>query len=338
MKNLNRKKLSGFTLIELLVVMAIFTILLVGTIAFIGPVQKIFSNTNESEKSHSYADTAKKYIEDSLEYADGLRIYQELPTSKTVSDLVKEYFDDTYKDIVKYNGSKLEYLSGTIRVLQLQNSNGGRISLSTYGFTGNNVDTTHSSTISALNENYFVKPNGNTNYILKYAIGVNTLENETDSSGHNFRVLSNDKGNLQMTNSPSLTDPGAISKTRCSLSVLATRHEEATKAKNAAGIEYTRFDEKSQLVTANIPLMNINNQFGNVSDRYKLVGTYSDLDAATAAANASSWSSVITANGTSPVTVFDFKGVNDATDPNADFQNLDNDIYFIYSYGDEIKK
>ena len=93
MKNFKKRKLNGFTLVELLVVMAIFTILLVGTMAFVGPVQKIFKNTNETEKTHAYADTAKNYIEDSLKYAEAIRVYQEMPAGTTEEKEVEKYFN-----------------------------------------------------------------------------------------------------------------------------------------------------------------------------------------------------------------------------------------------------
>lgn len=332
MKNFNRKKFNGFTLVELLVVMAILTLLLVATMAFVGPVQKIFKDTNEAERSHAYADNTKSYIEDSLKYAEGIRIYQELPASSNVQDLVENYFDIMYKDVVTYDGSSLDYAEGVIRVMQLQNSNSGRISVSTYGFSNNHVDSAPSATINALNESYFLNNNGTPNYILKYAIGVNTLENESES-GNIFRVLSNDRDNLKIENSNSLTDPGAVSSTRFSISVLASKHEEATKQTNPAGVEYTRFDERSQLVNANIPLLNINNGYGKIVKRFKLKSTCPDLDTAKNAPPADFMTYAEVVNNTN--SRFLFNGVNNATDPNPDFLNLDNDIFIIYSYADE---
>lgn len=336
MKNSNRKKFSGFTLVELLVVMAILTLLLVATMAFVGPVQKIFKDTNEAERSHAYADNTKSYVEDALKYAEGVHVYQELPASSSVEDLVDDYFNDMYKDVVTYDGSNLDYAEGVIRVMQLQNSNSGRISISTYGFSNNHVDSAPSSTINALNETYFVNNNGSPNYILKYAIGVNTLENESESDDI-FRVLSNDKANIKAESSASLTDPGAVSKTRFTISVLASKHEEATKQTNAAGIEYTRFDERSQLVNANIPLMNVNTRssYGRANKIYMLNGYATPADAVAAVSSTSDWNNVIRSIDRNSGMLFKFVGVNNATAPNADFLNLDNDIFIIYSYADE---
>ena len=58
--------------------MAIFSILLVGAISLIGPVQRIFKTTSNSEKSGSYSNTAQQYVEDSLKFSEYLWIYTDL--------------------------------------------------------------------------------------------------------------------------------------------------------------------------------------------------------------------------------------------------------------------
>jgi len=65
---------KGFTLIELIIVMAIFSILLLATMALTRPVSRMFSKTSLQEKTYSYANNIQEYLQGALEYSDSLYV------------------------------------------------------------------------------------------------------------------------------------------------------------------------------------------------------------------------------------------------------------------------
>lgn len=71
----NKRKLKGFTLIELLIVIAIFSIIMTLVMSLIDPVAKIMSKTSIRERTAAYADNISEYIDNSLHYAEYMRVY-----------------------------------------------------------------------------------------------------------------------------------------------------------------------------------------------------------------------------------------------------------------------
>lgn len=70
-----KRKLKGFTLIELLIVIAIFGIIMTLVMSLIDPVAKIMSKTSVRERTAAYADNISEYIDNSLHYAEYMRVY-----------------------------------------------------------------------------------------------------------------------------------------------------------------------------------------------------------------------------------------------------------------------
>lgn len=66
---------KGFTLIELIVVLAIFGIILTLVMSFIDPVAKIMKKASVRERTAAYVDNIGEYIDNSLHYAEFMRVY-----------------------------------------------------------------------------------------------------------------------------------------------------------------------------------------------------------------------------------------------------------------------
>lgn len=134
------KKLKGFTLLELIIVIALFTIIMAAVMTLIDPVSKVMSKASIQEKNSSSVNVIKDYLEGSMKYSAFLTAYTgefngTVFNSKTivdeedaVEDFVDTYFDsriDSNKDLAK----------GKVRVIEIDNTDGGKIYESVYNFT-----------------------------------------------------------------------------------------------------------------------------------------------------------------------------------------------------------
>lgn len=137
----NNKKIKGFTLIELIIVMAIFGILLIGVMTLIDPVSKTMTNTAVQGNNAASVNNIKEYLENSLKYSEYVAIHNggysiiNPAGGRIASDeqaAVQEFVNDYYKDRIDNNNDPIK---GTVRVLKIDNANGGRIFESSYQFT-----------------------------------------------------------------------------------------------------------------------------------------------------------------------------------------------------------
>ncbi len=134
------KKLKGFTLLELIIVIALFTIIMAAVMTLIDPVSKVMSKASIQEKNSSSVNVIKDYLEGSMKYSAFLTAYTgefngTVFNSKTivdeedaVEDFVDTYFDsriDSNKNLAK----------GKVRVIEIDNTDGGKIYESVYNFT-----------------------------------------------------------------------------------------------------------------------------------------------------------------------------------------------------------
>lgn len=160
------KKLKGFTLLELIIVIALFTIIMAAVMTLIDPVSKVMSKASIQEKNSSSVNVIKDYLEGSMKYSAFLTAYTGEFNNKVVfngktiadeedavEDFVDTYFDgriDSNKDLAK----------GKVRVIEIDNTDGGKIYESVYNFTAGDqinkpkvkLEKKHS---QAVNKNYY---------------------------------------------------------------------------------------------------------------------------------------------------------------------------------------
>lgn len=139
---------KGFTLIELIVVLAIFSIILALVMSFIDPVAKIMKKASVRERTAAYVDNIGEYIDNSVHYAEFVRVYNggyckaDNPASPmSEKDVVKELVLSSLNGAVNDTGN---YVQGKARVLKLINiPHGtevqGQIYESVYNFTAGEI-------------------------------------------------------------------------------------------------------------------------------------------------------------------------------------------------------
>lgn len=165
-----RKNLKGFTLIELIIVMAIFGILMTAVMQVITPLNKLSKRASIQEANAAVVDNMKTYLEGTLRYADCIEVFNggltsndgkllnaPLDSGNSMSkDTTAKYFgqitpngspinleseeaavvqfiDNHYTN--RLNPGTDERLSGKVRMLKIDNANGGIVTEYEYDFT-----------------------------------------------------------------------------------------------------------------------------------------------------------------------------------------------------------
>lgn len=136
----NKRKLKGFTLIELLIVVAIFGIIMTLVMSLIDPVAKIMNKTSIRERTAAYADNISEYIDNSLHYAEYMRIYykgycepdfdisdsdDKTATMISEQEAVKQFVYQTFGNAVApdpNDAKKIVPLKGRVRIMKLINT------------------------------------------------------------------------------------------------------------------------------------------------------------------------------------------------------------------------
>lgn len=128
---------KGFTLIELIIVMAVFTILMIAVMSIVTPLNKIVKKASIQEANSAAVDNVKRYMENTLRYSDCIEVY--------VGDLVdfngntlaapvgldresfaaRNFIENHYMN--RTNPGTEDPLTGKVRMLKVDNSDGGRI-------------------------------------------------------------------------------------------------------------------------------------------------------------------------------------------------------------------
>ena len=181
------KKLKGFTLLELIIVIALFTIIMAAVMTLIDPVSKVMSKASIQEKNSSSVNVIKDYLEGSMKYSAFLTAYTgefngTVFNSKTivdeedaVEDFVDTYFDsriDSNKDLAK----------GKVRVIEIDNTDGGKIYESVYNFTAGDqinkpkVKLQEDSTGNPIHRTQAVNNNYYTDYSFYFDFGLKDTE------------------------------------------------------------------------------------------------------------------------------------------------------------------
>lgn len=334
MEKMKKSVLKGFTLVELLVVMAIFSVLMVGALALTTPVSRMYKNTALAEKTYSYSHNIQEYIQNALEYSDNLYIYttDTLGTeySSDLQKLAEDYRKDHYQDMITYDGSSERAIRGKVYIMRLLNkpdnsdaSNpipAGQIVLYEYGFKNNAIDSSCVTKKAVLNPTYF---NANdSKYSFSYALGASKLVGVPTPSGassvDSYKALKSDleDGEKSLNITPKNLSVSIV----LDKDVSKQGYIDITGAKS-----YRAFKAPVAVQVANLPLTNINSRGGGLNPKGEpriikksgTIGKQSTLP--------------VVEGSTTPECGWGFVAKNSN---NVDFNN---DIYFVYSYADELK-
>lgn len=184
-----RKKVKGFTLMELIVVMAIFSIVMFSALSLMTPTGKIMNTTYSMEQKASTLLNAKDYLEQTFHYAEYIQISDSNLNNQ--ADL-ERFVHEHYAGKIHQNESgDMEYSSGLVHVMCIDNTNHGKISTWTYNFQAGDqrgdIDPSNDdpSTVNMTPVGYEEWAVNRANYTdnwYRFALGIYEL-NETISSG-----------------------------------------------------------------------------------------------------------------------------------------------------------
>jgi len=125
-------KVKGFTLVELLIVMAVFSLIMFGALQMVEPSSRLFTRSFNEESVSAAQTNIRNYLENTLRYVQYISIRNQEPEH---DDLV--YFVNSH-----YNG-KIDKdghaTSGTVYVMCIDNTQGGKISLKEYPYTAGDI-------------------------------------------------------------------------------------------------------------------------------------------------------------------------------------------------------
>ena len=352
---MNRKVKKGFTLVELIVVMAIFSILMVGVMAITKPVSAIFRNTSISEKTYSYANNIQTYLQGKLEYSENLIVTttsnMDIDGDGDVDDADIAGWAERYRashyqptfgtppvqmSAVGYNGHDVVYLKGKVHVLRLLNNDDTTLNLKRGEITHRVFDFDTKTPIatlapypaekSELNPAFFDAQDSAYNF--SYALGASNLTVVPTPTGGDsneiYRALDKDYEN----------DNSGINANKLDLTIVLDKKTggsvDETRVKNSSTFSYRAFRSPVAIQIANLPLTNIAARNRRIAtpvgvarplfNNSTKVVTEADPSDAVQCGKGFAWGDQYFSNTVLP--------------PKVDF---DDDIYFIYSYTDEIE-
>lgn len=336
---------KGFTLIELIIVMAIFSILLLATMALTRPVSRMFSKTSLQEKTYSYANNIQEYLQGALEYSDSLYVYTSdkidkdpitdvaggliltpnqsgTVDSSEVAAIAEKFRKDHYNGVISYNGTSENPVKGIIYVIRLVNTASdpnhkqGQITRSMFKFENNQPIPTSTTFTEEdmLNPAFFDAKDSA--YSFSYALGSDVLVNVPNPNGEDdsYKALKKDYSN----------DTTGLSATNVGISIVLDKDKTHSgyvdvNANGPSGaFTYRAFKSPVAVQIANLPLTNIN-------FRTKAEGT-------TTSYGVKRYKRVngnITLQSTAECGPGFASFANNTTDFN-------NDIYFVFAYPDEL--
>lgn len=333
MEKENKSRLKGFTLVELLVVMTIFSILMAAALALTTPVSRMYKNTALAEKTYSYSHNIQEYIQGTLEYADNLYIYTTDTLGATYSadlqQLAEDYRKDHYQNLVTTDdGTNTRFIRGKVYIMRLLNNDdatdptntipAGQIVLYEYGFRDNAIVSSQVKKTAMLNPTYFNATDSK--YSFSYALGATKLVGVSNPAGtdsaDSYKALKSDLNDQIIDISPK----------NLSISIVLDKDASKNGYVDVAGAKpYRAFKTPVAVQIANLPLTNINSRGGGLTPmgipRIKqeggVIGKQSTLP--------------VVVGSTTPECGWAFVANNNQK---VDFTN---DIFFVFSYADELK-
>jgi prepilin-type N-terminal cleavage/methylation domain-containing protein len=232
---MKRKSAKGFTLIELVVVLAIFSIILASATSLMIPTSKIMITTEVQENGNAAATNYSRLLESSLSTTEYLQIYGKLDdaTRKAkVENFANVYYGGVIKAGTKPTDSTINYASMKVHVLEVDNSDNGRVTEWVYDIPSLELNATTASNnptgVSVVNEAYYgtysfeLKPGrydtvesfdaaAITNYPAMFTasdLSMTVKATATRSNGDTFSFLSN--ASTPMLNATSSVFNGAV--------------------------------------------------------------------------------------------------------------------------------
>lgn len=264
---MKKKVLKGFTLIELIIVVAVFSLIMLGAMALVDPVSKIFRHSNEYEKTYAYVDNIQNYLQDSLKYADNLWVYQGDYSDDFFSNESLKFKNTYYDKIVQTkDGVNVDFVNCKFRLMTILNQdteiNGviypkGQILMNTVdyksdGETSNDLN----GNVAQLNDQFF-----DGKYSFDYVITNTEYSTFIESSGMSMI------NSLTETNVDKALDDMNFKNLAIGIVTYDTSRQkdgsfefsEAIGVKSDGVTEYTyrMYSPVAQYTVANIPLMNI---------------------------------------------------------------------------------
>ncbi len=134
---MKKTKVKGFTLTELLVVIAIFGIIMAGALQLIAPVTKMMVQADVHEGGNAAVSSIASLLRTQLSPVEYLQVNNAAMNEASREAAVEKFVDDYYNGIIK-NGSTVtapSYGKGKVHVLQIDNSQNGKISTWIYDVT-----------------------------------------------------------------------------------------------------------------------------------------------------------------------------------------------------------
>ena len=333
MDKMKKSVLKGFTLVELLVVMAIFSVLMAAALALTTPVSRMYKNTALAEKTYSYSHNIQEYLQGALEYADSLYILtgDNLGEYSSMQELAEQFRKEHYNNVVKSDdGTTVRGVRGKIYILRLLNkaatlpdgttAPAGQITLTEYVFdnaqgAGNEIiDVVPERAV--LNPAFFSAPDSS--YSFSYALGNSPLVSVPTPAGgdqnETYKAIKVDFENKE-----------DYFPQRDDLSIEIVLDKDVSKHGYVDVDHYRAFRDPVAVQIANLPLTNINTPsdsrpYLNAGVRRPMIGENGKIRMQEATSNPtpesgrSFWTEKVT--------------------PKIDFNN---DIYFVYAYGDELR-
>ena len=325
MNKVSKTMRKGFTLLELMVVMAIMSVLLLAVMSMTTPVSRMFRRTNVSENVYAAGDNITNYLQRTLQYADNVWVFDgNEPEATNLSSTASAFKNTYYKHIVVGTGvadaTSCKFVDGKVHILQLSNSD-GKIYKYDYSFKAqNDVVTQDGAKTEALNPAYF--NNDYQDYNFRYAIGASKLEAATKSGN---KLMD---GTEFIFNLKSEIDGAKIEGgfDRFALTIVANSGKKPEKKDGA----YQFVGPCTSSVTS-IPFTNISIRKGDTCNRLFIPDN-------TITSNIHSQKELPAYNpkyvSGSGTTYTNQSFINLALDNEISF---DKDIYFVYSYADELK-